>query len=536
MTLLVTEARIVTMDPARPEAEALVIEGGRIRALGRRDEMAALAGAGADHIRCGGRLVLPGFQDAHVHLLSGGADLATAAPLFDVADPAALQARLAAGAAARPEAPLVIGTGWQPGLFGDHDLTAAVLDAAVPDRPAIAYDSSFHSACLNSAAMARIGLGPGTPDPENGHFVTDAAGHPTGMLHEAAIGWATDRLPAPADADYREGLRLAQAHANAHGLTGILDPCVTGLEARIYAGAGPLDLRVAGAMPVTGADTPHTALARLGALRAAHPGPDFHLHSAKIFADGVFENRTAALLDPYADGGNHAPMFSDAALAELVAALDAARFQIHAHVIGDAAARQVLDALALARAANGDWPARHQLAHLQLLAPDDAARLAPLGVMANIQPLWARHDPVVPDIALDMIGAARLPQTYAFRRMLDHGALACLSSDWPVSTLNPFEIIETAVTRQPRRAEGWRPPFLPDQRLTVTEAVQGYTTHAAMACWRDGFTGSLRPGFSADLIVLDRDILACPAEEIGATRVLLTLFKGRPVHRAADFP
>ena len=265
-------------------------------------------------------------------------------------------------------------------------------------------------------------------------------------------------------------------------------------------------------------------------------GPMFHVQSAKFFMDGVFENRTAACLAPYADppGGNGPCMFGIEQTKALFTALDAARFAIHVHVIGDAAARRAIEGLEAARAANGAWPAQHQLAHLQLVDPADHRRLAGLAT-ANIQPLWAFFDPVVPDIALDMIGQARLAETYAFRKMLDAGADWCLSSDWPVSTLNPFEIMETAITRQARQAEGPKPPFLPDEALTLEEALLGYTTHAARACWREGFTGMLRPGFSADLIVLDRDILASPVQELSETQVLLTLFQGREVWRDPAF-
>lgn len=522
------------MDPACPRARWLLARGGRIVALGQGDPPPA-----AERIDAGGRLVLPGFQDAHVHLLSGGADLATAAQLYDVTSEAALLDRLAAHAAVHPGLPVVLGSGWQAGIFGDHNLTADLLDRAVADRPVVAYDSSYHNACLNRRALALAGIGDDTPDPPNGHIVRDAAGRATGMLHEEAIGWAVARLPALTDDDWMAGLRAGQAHANAHGLTGVLDPRVTALEQRVYARAlaeDALTLRVAGAALVTEADTPATALARLTAMRAALPGPDVHIHSAKFFMDGVFENRTAACLQPYADppGGNALCMFGDDQTRALFTALDAARFAIHVHVIGDAALRRSLDGLAAAQAANGPWPAQHQLAHLQLAHPDDLTRLAQLAT-ANIQPLWARLDPVIPDIALDMIGPDRRADTYAFRRMLDAGADWCLSSDWPVSTLNPFEIIETAITRQARICDNPRPAFLPEQALTVQDCVLGYTTHAARACWRAGLTGRLRPGFSADLIVLDQDIFACPATRISDTRVLLTLYKARTVHRAAAF-
>ena len=538
-TILIN-ARIRTMDAARPRAEALAIRDGRILALGNMDEIRGLATRRTRVIDAGGRLVLPGFQDAHVHLLLGGVDLVTSAQLYHVTTLDELQSVLRDHAGKHRGLKVVQGSGWQPGLFGDHNLTRHVIDAVVPDRPCLIIDSSGHNACLNTAAMAMIGLIKGTPDPVNGHFVTDGAGEPTGMLHEDAIFWAMDRLPALSEADDEAGLRAGQAYANAHGITGIIDPRVTEREARIYgAGAarGALTLRVSGAGLVKESDTPATAVERLAAMRRQHPGPDFWVQSAKFFLDGVFENRTAALLDPYADeaGGNCDVMFQPAQVNQLFAALDAARFQLHVHVSGDRAARVALDGFEAALAANGRWPSLHQLAHLQLVHPDDIARIGALGAMANMQTLWARLDPMIPDVALDMIGRARRPQVYAFRRMLDAGAPYCLSSDWSVSTLDPFAIMETAVTRQARLADGAREPFLPGEALTIEEAVLGYTAHAAAACWRGDSTGRLLPGFSADIIVVDRDLFAIPPHEIGDTRVLLTLFKGREVHRHADF-
>jgi len=531
--ILLHNARIRTMDPTRPHADWMLMRAGRILALG--------SGSPPDtrhRIDAGGRLVLPGFQDAHIHLLSGGLDLATAAYLYDVASEAELIGTLRAHAAAKADMAMILGSGWQAGVFGDHNLTARVLDRAATDRPMLIYDSSFHNACLNSRAIEMAGV-QDMADPPNGHIVRDAHGRATGMLHEEVIPLVLDRLPALTDDDWMTGLREGQAHANRHGITGVLDARITEQEERIYRQAaqdGALTLRVAGTAWVTEADTPETAVARLSAWRAASPGPDFHVHSAKFFMDGVYENRTAANLAAYADaqGGNAPCMFGADQTKALMTALDAARFAIHVHVIGDAAARRAIEGLEAARAANGPWPAQHQLAHLQLVDPADIARLAGLAT-ANIQPLWARFEPPYSDPSLAMIGEARWPDVYAFRSMIDAGADWCLSSDWAVSTLNPFEIIETAITRQKRKDDAPEPPFFADQALTIEECVQGYTVNAARACWRDGFTGMLRPGFSADAIVLDRDIFACAAEEISQTQVDLTLFKGREVHRAEGF-
>jgi predicted amidohydrolase YtcJ len=537
--MLLINADIRTMNPARPVAQAMALRHGRILALGSDAAMRGLAGPDTRVIDAGGRLVLPGFQDAHIHLLNGGTDLVETAYLYDATTISELQATLAAHAA-RHDGPMVWGAGWQCGFFGDGNLTRAVLDAVVPDRPCLIYDGNFHNACLNSVASAAVGMTEATPDPLNGHLVRDTDGVPTGMLHEEAINWATAFLPQTTDATYAAGLAAGQAHANRHGITGVLDPWIVDHHSRIYGpavAAGTLTLRVAGACLVTAADTVETALARLRAARAAHPGPAYHLNAAKFFLDGGLENRTAALLAPYADapGGNAPLMFAPDQIADLFTALDAERFQIHVHCIGDAATRAALDGFEVARRANGAWPSLHQIAHVQLVHPDDMPRFAALGVMANLQPLWACTDPVIPDDTMAMIGPDRAHLTYAFRSLIDAGAPYCVNSDWAVTTLNPFEIIGTAVTRKPPRAWGDAAAFFPAERLSVMECVQGYTVHAARASWRDHLCGALRPGLSGDFIILDRDIFACDPEAIAETRVMLTVFQGREVWRATDF-
>ena len=532
--LLILNAHCVTMNPAYPVTDAILIKGGRILALGD----AAKSVPAAHTIDAGGRLVLPGFQDAHIHLLNGGTDLVETAQLYDAINLGDLQSALAAHAATWP-GEMVWGAGWQCGFFGDHNLTRAVIDTVVPDRPCLIYDGNFHNACLNSKALAMIGITPDTPDPMNGHIVRDATGRSTGMLHEEAINWACEFLPRTSEETLTLGLRAGQAHANRRGITGVIDPCIQSHHIRIYAAAaqaGTLTLRVAGACLIRANDTAESALSRLAALRAAHNSEDFHLNAAKFFMDGGLENRTAAMLAPYADapGGNAPLMFTPDQIDALFTALDAARFQIHVHCIGDAATRATLDGIAAARRTNGAWPALHQIAHVEVVDPADIPRFAALGVMANMQPLWAANDPIIPEPTWDTIGVPRLPFTYPFRSLIDAGAPYCLNSDWAVTTLNPFEIIGTAITREPKRSRGRAEPFFPAQRLTVSEAVQGYTTHAAAAAWRSHYSGQIRPGYSADLILLDRDIFTVDPYEVAETQVLLTLFKGREVHRHAQ--
>lgn len=538
--LIVVNANILTMDPLTPRVEALAVSAGKVCALGSTDQIRALAGLSTRVVDAGGRLVLPGFQDTHIHLQDSGYQYGMTADLDDARTIAGLQEILATFAAGKPGDGWVKGVGWYTGIFTDHNLDRHVLDAAVPDRPCFILASDGHNACLNSRAMQTIGLVEGTADPLNGHFVLDGAGMPTGMLHESAVEWATDRMPEVTDADYAAGVRYGQALCNRHGITGVLDALVEERHARVYrnlADSGDLTVRICATAKVFPAEATADALARVEALRRANQRDMFRIHSAKFFLDGVLENRTAVMLDDYSDetGGNAPLMFGYEQVKELFAAFDAARFQIHVHAIGDGAVRAALDGLEAAKEANGLWPSLHQIAHIQCIDPADIARFAQLGAVANLQSLWARHEPSVTDVALPMVGEARGNWIYAFRSLIDAGAMHTLSSDWGVSTLNPFQIMETALTRQPPRRNGDHPVFLPQERLTREQCIKGYTTNAAASAWRAETTGTLSLGKFADLIVLDRDILTCDVYDIGDTQVLLTLLGGREVHRSASF-
>ncbi|MGV3550250.1 amidohydrolase [Rhizobium sp.] len=537
--LVIVNANIVTMDPLTPKAEALAVSGGRVVALGSAEKIKALAGSDTHVVDADWRLVLPGFQDTHIHLQDSGCDYAHNAALDDARTVDELVEILQTFAKTH-DRPWVDGVGWYTGIFTDENLTRAVLDRAVPDRPCYILASDGHNACLNSRACAEIGLVRGVVDPPNGHFVLDKEGVPTGMLHEDAIKWANARMPQPTDADFANGVRYAASLANRHGITGVLDARVEERHVRIYAALAAekaLTVRVCATALVEPKDTAESALARIKAFRAANQSDMFTVHSAKFFLDGVLENRTGAMIEPYSDapGGNAPLMFEHAQILELFTAFDAERFQIHVHTIGDMAVRAALDGLEAAREANGKWPSLHQIAHVQCIDPADIPRFHQLGAMMNVQPLWARHEPSVTDVAMPMIGEERTKWMYAFRSLIDAGAGYALSSDWGVSTLNPFEIMETAITRQPPARPRTHPVFLPEQRMTREECVKGYTIHAARAAWRDADTGSLTPGKYADIIILDRDIFSCDVYEIGETEVLLTLLAGKEVHRAAGF-
>lgn len=538
--LIVVNGNIVTMDPLTPNVEALAVRSGRVVALGSGDEIRALATSSTQVVDAGGRLVLPGFQDTHIHLQDCGYEYGMNIDLTAARTLDELKAGLAAFAA-RTNGEWIRGVGWFTGTFNETNLDRHVLDEAVPDRPAFVLSSDCHSGCLNTLACEALGLMDEVPEVTGGHFVLGADGKVTGMVHEAANQWAQGRMPAVTDAQYAEGVKFAQALCNRHGITGVLDALVTERHTRVYqrlADDGDLTVRICSTAYVHPSEKTEEALARVEALRKAHSdGGMFRVHSAKFFLDGVMESRTAVMIEPYSDeiGGNSQLLFDPEQVKELFVAFDAARFQIHVHVIGDGAVRAALDGLQAAREKNGLWPSLHQLAHVECIDPQDIPRFGEMGVVANIQALWACNDPSVTDVANPMLGPERSQYLYAFRSLIETGAGFCLSSDWGVSSLNPFEIMSTAITRKYPRKHGNSEPLLPHQCLTREESVKAYTTHAAATAWRSESTGSLTPGKFADIIILDRDIFTCDVEEISETEVQLTLLGGKEVYRADTF-
>lgn len=537
--LIVFNADIRTMDPLQPRTQALAAKNGRVVALGSNDDIRGLANGSARRIDAGGRLVLPGFQDTHIHLQDSGTGFSTSVNLERARTVDDLQKLIREFAATRNDH-WVRGTGWYSGIFGAHNLTRQVLDAALPDRPVFIYASDGHNAAVNTKACEELGLDASVADPFGGQFVRDKDGEPTGLAYELAIEWIRGRMPKlPLDA-YFDGVRYGQKLANRHGITGVLDALVRERHMVVYRGLeekGELSVRLRATAIVNPGDSVKDSLGRVEALRRDFRSENIYVHSAKFFLDGVIENRTAAMIDDYSDdiGGNAEIMFDEALLRELFIAFDAARFQLHVHVIGDRATRVALDDIEAARKINGAWPSLHQLAHVQLIDPNDIPRLRELGVVTNMQPLWARNEPSVTEMALPLIGEQRGRWMYPWRTIVDSGAPYAVSSDWGVSTLNPFKIMQTAVTRQPDKAQPDYPIFVPEERMTVEQVVRGYTTKAAEAAWRADETGSLTPGRYADLILLDRDIFSVNAYEIGGTQVDLTLLGGREVHRSDSF-
>lgn len=522
-------------------AQALVA-GGRVAAVSTADETLD-APSGARVVDLDGGLLAPGFVDAHVHVVQGGLERIRC-DLSHLDCREAYLAAVRAYAAAHPDRPWIQGGGWAMAAFPGGTPTAADLDDVVPDRPVALPNRDHHGLWVNSRALALAGIDRHTPDPPDGRIERDAAGEPTGTLHEGAMALVSRLLPATTDAEADAALAAGQSYLHSVGVVGWQDAIVGE-----YAGMddpGPAYLRAARAGALVGhvvgalwwdRDRGLEQLPDLRERRAAYTHGRFRATSVKVMQDGVAENGTAALTEPYLDRcghptGNAGHSFLDPGrLREAVRALAADGFQVHVHGIGDRGVREALDAFAALDDAGRAL--RHHVAHLQLVHPDDVARFPALGVAANIQALWACLDEQMVDLTLPFLGAERATWQYPFGDLHRAGARLVAGSDWPVSSPDPLAAIHTAVTRtaygEPGRAG--TEPFLPAQALDLATAFAAYTSGSAWINGRDD-AGRVRPGSVADLVVLDRDPFAGPPEEIGAARVRSTWIDGEPVHEA----
>ncbi|WP_460062636.1 amidohydrolase [Streptomyces sp. YKOK-I1] len=543
--LVLTGGPVHTVDPARSRATAVAVHDGRITAVGH-DEVHALIGPGTEVVDLAGKLLLPGFQDAHVHPQGAGLELGQC-HLADTVDPAEYLRRIREYADRTPDAEWITGGGWSLEAFPGGAPTAAALDAIVPDRPVFLPNRDHHGAWVNSVALARAGIDARTPDPADGRIERDADGNPTGMLQEGAVHLVGRLVPDPTAEEQLAALLRAQAVLHAHGVTAWQD-AIVGAYANLTDPApsyrtarerGLLTARVVGALwwdRERGAEQ----IPELVARREELSGGRFRAGAVKIMQDGIAENHTAAMLDPYltgcgcASGTSGISFVEPGDLKKYVTELDALGFQVHFHALGDRAVREALDAVEAARTANGFRDTRHHLAHLQVVHPDDVRRFRPLGATANLQMLWAAHEPQMDELTLPFLGPERGARQYPFGDLLRAGATLAAGSDWPVSSPDPLQAVHVAVNRVSPDAPEGTPEFLPGQRLDLGAALAAYTAGSAHVNGLDGLTGSIAVGKAADLVVLDRDPFTGPPGEIASTRVLQTFVDGRRVHAAPD--
>lgn len=532
--LVFQHGSIYTVDAARSWAEAVAIRGGKIVYVGSDQGSARQIGPDTIVVDLKSRMMLPAFQDSHIHAVDSGMD-AIALDLVGLKTVQEYVDAVKAYADAHPDKGWIVGSGWLMSAFGPGARTSRkLLDAVVPDRPVAVTSADGHTRWLNSKALELAGITDDTPDPALGRIDRDPeTGEAIGSLQEGAMELVTAVIP-PADLETRTaGLQYAVKMLNAYGITSIQAAMAFRpyLEAyRALDERHELTLRVVAAL-YWDRNRGEEQIADLEKLRDEFTHGRVRATTVKMWQDGVMENFTAAMLEPYLLKGENRgiTMIEPEALKSATAKLDAAGFQVHFHAIGDAAVRQSLDAVEEARRQNGDLGHRHHIAHLELIDPADIPRFRALGVIANFQPLWAYADPYITELTVPFLGAQRSRWLYPIRSVLNAGGMIAFGSDWSVSSANPLEEIETAITRMGSRGET-DVPFIPEERLDLPSAIAAFTINAAYVNHIEDITGSIETGKLADLIVLDRNLFQLEQNEISDARVLLTLLEGKPVY------
>ncbi|WP_263247924.1 amidohydrolase [Saccharopolyspora rosea] len=524
---------VATMDAARSFSDAVAVRGGRITAVGR-SAVRERVGPATDVVELRGRLLLPGFHDAHAHPVYGGLERLRC-DLTGAEDARECLRLIAEHVRARPGPGWVLGGGWDMGWFPGGTPSRWDLDRITGDRPAYLLNRDHHGAWVNSAALRLAGIDRDTPDPADGRIERDADGHPSGVLHEGATRLLTPALAPTSPQEYLAGLLEGQRHLRERGVTmwhdAIVGPYLgydDTLETYLAADSrGLLTGKVRGAL-WWDRDRGTGQLDGLRQRRRAR-GRHFRADAVKIMQDGVCENCTAAMLLPYLGSRGSGLSFVDSAeLAAAVRELDAEGFQLHFHAIGDRAVRDVLDALAGARDRNGANDLRHQIAHVQVVHPSDIPRFHELRVTAVVQALWAVNDAAMTELTVPRLGHRRAGWQYPFRSLRAAGAVLAAGSDWPVSEADPMLAVHAAVNRREPGSDA--EPFLPEQGIDLVDALAAYTAGSAWVNHLDAETGSIEVGKAADLVVLDRDPFAEPAAEIGDALVDLTMVDGVVVH------
>jgi predicted amidohydrolase YtcJ len=539
--LVLSSGRIATMDAARSWAEALAVRDGRIVAVGSDRSIAPHIGPRTRVVELRGRTVTPGFQDAHVHPIGAGVGRMQC-ELHGSHGRETYLRIVAEYASTHPETEWIVGGGWSMDDFPGGTPLAEDLDRIVPDRPVFLRNRDGHGAWANSRAFELAGITSDTPDPADGRIERDAEDRPNGTLHEGAMKILDRLAPEETPADMAAGLEVAQTYLHSLGVTAWQDAWLTPEMVETYRSAaerGTLTARVVGALwwdRGRGAEQ----IEEFEVLRRTGSHGRFQATSVKLMLDGVLENFTGAMIDPYLDregasSGNRGISFLEPeALKSDVTRLDALGFQPHFHAIGDRAVREGLDAVEAARRTNGWSDTRPHIAHIQVIHPADVPRFRTLGVVANAQPYWACHEGQMDDLTIPFLGPERATWQYPFRSLRAAGAMLAMGSDWSVSTPDPLAEMEVAVTRVADGSRGIRDPFLPGERIELVDALAAFTVGSAYVNHLERDTGSLEEGKLADLVVLDRDLFDPGAGAIGEAHVVATFIDGRPVFEGTD--
>jgi predicted amidohydrolase YtcJ len=544
-SLHITNARLYLGD-GRWEDGGVLVRDGVIAAIGPEARLAEQRDTATAVRDAGGASLLPGFHDTHVHPPMAGSSL-LGIDLMPVHDAEKYLRIIADYAAAHPELDTIVGVGWYGDVFPGGFPTRSLLDAIVPDRPVILTSHDGHGVWVNSRALEAAGVAPDVADPSGGHFVRDEHGTLTGVLLDTAMQALNPIIPAPEPGFLEDAVLAAQRRLHSVGVTTWHDAAVGTSELGPDSLDAYLSLERQGALTARvvlcqwwDRDRGLEQLAELEARRerVAAQTARIAAGTVKIMQDGMIENHTAALLDDYSD---HAGFRGDSfippeQLATIVAELDARGFDVHLHAVGDRAVRECLDAVAHARSLNGPEGGRHQLAHLDVVDTADIDRFAELDVTVNAQLLWARTDAEIVERKLPMMGADRAERHFPFETLRAHGARIVAGSDWPVSDPNPLWAMHTGTTRLAPATDphatglALTEPLLASEALPPATVLDAYTATAAWIGRREATTGRLRPGFAADLVLLDRDI--SDGTSFDAARVAETFIDGRTVYRA----
>ena len=534
---LVVHAKIYTVNAQQPWADALAIRDGKIVAVGTEKEIDAYRGPGTAVIDAKGRLVLPGIVDTHVHFMGGAIGL----PLIHLDDAttvAEIQTRVKDYAAAHPHAPWILGRGWWYSVFGAAALPdKKMLDDVMPDRPVLltAYDG--HTTWANSKALQMAGITRDTANPINGIIVRDPqTGEATGALKEAANGLVRRIIPEPSRQDRLEALRQAMRYANSLGVVRVhiagSDTPYLDLYDELRK-SGNLTVRVYCADAAEPPELSADAVNRMEANRQKYHDEWLDAGAVKFFLDGVIEAHTAAMLAPYTDDPRligH-PNWDPAKYKQAVAELDRRGFQLFTHAIGDRSIRLALDAYAEANLTNNRKDARDRVEHIEDPSADDIPRFGKLGVIASMQPLHSYPNENILHVWARNVGPERALRAWPWHDIAAAGGPLAFGSDWPVVTLDPWGGFEVLLTRQTTEATppgGWNP----NERVTLEQAVEGYTLGAAYAGFREKTEGSLEPGKVADLIIVSQDLFHVTPASLGKTTAILTMVGGKVVYES----
>jgi predicted amidohydrolase YtcJ len=506
--------------------QAIAVSGGKIIAIGSNADIQKLKGPNTKVIDLGGHFTMPGFNDAHVHLGSGGFEKLNV-NLVGTKSLADMKERIATRAKTATAGEWIEGRGWDHTLWDVQQTpTRADIDAVTGDHPAFFRRVDGHIAIANSAALKAAGITAATADPHGGKIDRDEKGEPTGILRETAMSAVSDKIPAPTAAQHRRAAELALQDAAMHGITSAQDNSEWEdfLAYEQMEKEGKLTLRISEWLPF---DAP---IDQLNKGRAHHRADDNMLHTGMLkgFMDGSLGSRTAAMLAPFDDDPKNSgiPRYEQDVLNQKAAEAANNNFQIGLHAIGDRGARMALDAFAFAEQKSGKKNLRFRIEHAQVVAPEDYKRFKDLGVIASMQPNHLLTDM---NWAESHIGAARAKHSYAWREFMDNGVALAFGTDYPVEPITPFRGIYCAVTR---KNEAGTKEYFPEQKLTINEAIAAYTTGAAYAEFAEQQKGMLAVGMLADFVVLDRDITKVAPPEILKTKVLRTVVGGKTVYEA----